>query len=103
MTKFAVIETGGKQHVVSAGQTIKIERLEHEAGAKFAFDKVLLVADGDTVELGKPYYDAKVNAELVAHDRLSTVITRKYHNKTRYRNTKGHRQHISVAKILDIK
>lgn len=103
MTKFAVIETGGKQYVVASGNVIKVEKLPHEAGEKFAFDKVLLVADEDRVELGKPYYDAKVNAELIAQDRLKTVITRKYHNKTRYRNVKGHRQHVSVVKILDIK
>lgn len=103
MTKFAVIETGGKQYVVAPGNTIKIEKLPHEAGKKFAFDKVLLVADGDDVNIGKPYYDAKVSAELIAQDRLDKVITRKYHNKTRYRHVRGHRQHVSVVKIIDIK
>ena len=104
MTPFAVIETGGKQYVVSAGQTIKVEKLPHEAGKKFVFDKVLLFVDEDNnIGIGKPYYDAKVNAELVSQSRLPKVITRKYHSKTRYRNTKGHRQHISVVKILDIK
>ena len=101
--ELAVIKTGGKQYVVAPGNVIKVEKLPHNAGDKFAFDKVLLIADGDNVSLGKPYYDAKVSAELIAQDRLKKVITRKYHNKTRYRNTKGHRQHISVVRILDIK
>ena len=103
MSKIAVIETGGKQYVVAPGDVIKVEKLTQRAGDKFVFDKVMLVADGDTIGLGKPYYDAKVSAELIAQDRLDKVITRKYHNKTRYRNTKGHRQHVSVVRILDIK
>lgn len=102
MSKIAVIETGGKQYVVAPGTVLKVEKLTQKAGDKFAFDKVLLVAEGDDISLGKPYYDAKVQAELVAQDRLDKVITRKYHNKTRYRNTKGHRQHISVVRILNI-
>ncbi len=103
MSKIAVIETGGKQYVVAPGNTIKVEKLPQTAGDKFIFDKILLVADGDKVVLGKPYYDAKVSAELVAQERLKKVITRKYHNKTRYRKTTGHRQHISIVKILEIK
>jgi large subunit ribosomal protein L21 len=103
MSKIAVIETGGKQYVVAPGNVIKVEKLPHKAGDKFAFDKILFVADGDNVSLGKPYYDAKVDAQLVAQDRLDKVITRKYHNKTRYRNKRGHRQHVSVVRILDIK
>src|SRR3989344_8036506 len=101
--KLAVIETGGKQYVVAPGNVIKIEKVPHRAGDNFDFDKVLLGADGDKVELGKPYYDAKVSAQLIAQDRLDKVITRKYHNKTRYRNVRGHRQHVSVVRILDIK
>jgi large subunit ribosomal protein L21 len=102
MSKIAVIETGGKQYVVAPGKVLKVEKLAQKAGDTFAFDKILLVADGDNLSLGKPYYDAKVSATLVAQDRLDKVITRKYHNKTRYRNTKGHRQNISVVRILDI-
>ncbi len=100
--KFAVIETGGKQYLVSAGQKIFVEKLPNKAGDNFEFDKVLMVADGDTVGLGKPYYDAKVKAELVEQKRLPKVITRKYHSKTRFRKKTGHRQPVSVVKILGI-
>ncbi len=89
--------------MVSAGSKIYVEKLPFEAGAQFTFDKVLLVADGETVSLGKPYYDAKVSAELVEQMRGEKVITRKYHNKTRFRKKHGHRQHLSVVKILEVK
>lgn len=101
--KLAVIETGGKQYVVSADKKISVEKLPYEAGVAFTFDKVLLVSDGESVSLGKPYYDAKVSAELVEQVRAPKVITRKYHNKTRFRKKHGHRQHLSVVKILEIK
>ena len=101
--KLAVIETGGKQYVVAPGTKISVEKLPYEAGAQFSFDKVLLVADDESVNLGKPYYDATVSAELVAQMRAPKVITRKYHNKTRFRKKHGHRQHLSVVKILEIK
>ena len=101
--KIAVIETGGKQYVVSPGSKITVEKLAYEAGAAFTFDKVLMVADGEDVQLGKPYYDATVSAELVAQIRQPKLIIRKYHSKTRFRKKKGHRQHVSIVKILDIK
>jgi large subunit ribosomal protein L21 len=55
MASFAVIETGGKQYRVVPGQKVRIEKLEAEKGADFTFDKVLLVADGDSVSIGAPY------------------------------------------------
>lgn len=103
MTKLAVIETGGKQYLVSEGKKIQVEKLQRTAGEHFSFDKVLMVADGDTVRVGKPYYDAEVTAELLEQKRLPKVTIRKYHSKTRYRKLKGHRQPVSVVKILEIK
>lgn len=95
--------------MVSEGQKIQVEKLADDkgvslqAGAKLFFDKVLMVADGDKVEIGKPYLTGKkVGAELVEQKRLPTVITYKYHSKTRYRNKKGHRQPVTWVKILEI-
>lgn len=101
--KLAVIETGGKQYLVSEGKKIQIEKLPHKAGERFSFDKVLMVADGDQIGIGKPYYDALVTAELLEQKRLPKVTIRKYHSKTRYRKLKGHRQPVSVVKIFEIK
>src|SRR3989344_1262890 len=88
--KLAVIETGGKQYLVSAGQKIMVEKLDGKTGEKLTFDKVLMLADGDKVEVGKPYLAGKnVIAELTEQKRLPKVITYKYHSKNRYRNKKG--------------
>lgn len=101
--KLAVIETGGKQYLVSEGQKIQIGKLEGTAGSKLSFDKVLMLADGDKVEVGTPYLSGKkVSAELIEQKRLPTVITYKYHSKTRYRNKKGHRQAVTWVKVSSI-
>ena len=101
--KIAVIETGGKQYLVSEGQKIQIEKLGGSAGGNLSFDKVLLIADNDKVEIGEPYLAGKkVIAELVEQKRLSKVITYKYHSKTRFRNKKGHRQPVTMVKISNI-
>jgi len=108
--KIAIIETGGKQYIVSSGKKITVEKLPYEAGKRFEFDKVLMVADSDGTDgsggelgIGKPYYNAKVFAELISQIRQPKVIIRKYHSKTRYRKKKGHRQQVSVVEILEIK
>ncbi|OGY61321.1 MAG: 50S ribosomal protein L21 [Candidatus Colwellbacteria bacterium RIFCSPLOWO2_12_FULL_43_11] len=100
---FAVIETGGKQYKVSAGDKIKVEKLEAEAGASFVFDKVLLVGDENSIKLGRPYLSgAKVEAKIIKNARDRKKIVFKYHSKTRYRKKKGHRQHFTEAEITKI-
>ena len=100
---FAVIETGGKQYKVSAGDKIKVEKLEAEAGASFVFDKVLLVGDENSIKLGRPYLSgAKVEAKIIKNARDLKKIVFKYHSKTRYRKKKGHRQHFTEAEITKI-
>lgn len=116
MSKFAVIETGGKQYRVAPGQKVNIEKLNAEAGGNFAFDKVLLIADsrgseknadirgnGWEVQIGTPYIvGAKVEAKIVRQGRDEKKITFKYHSKTRHRRTKGHRQHFTEVEILKV-
>ena len=101
--KLAIIETGGKQYLVSEGQKIQTEKLD--LGSRILeFDRVLLIADGDKAEIGKPYLAGrKVSAEITEQKRLPKVVTFKYHSKTRYRKKKGHRQRVSVALIKQIK
>jgi len=94
--------------LVSEGQKIQVEKLPQKAGAKFDFDKVLLLVDlsadkaGDNkIEAGKPYLEGKkVSAELLEEKRLPKVTIFKYHSKTRYRRKKGHRQQVNIVKIL---
>lgn len=103
MVKFSVIETGGKQYKVSAGQKLKIEKLETEAGGKIVFDKVLLVAEGDKVEIGAPYIKSgQVEAKVIKQARDRKKIVFRYHSKTRYRKKKGHRQNFTEVEITKI-
>jgi large subunit ribosomal protein L21 len=100
MSKFSIIETGGKQYKVSAGQKIKVEKLNASEGEKFLFDKVLLRVDGEKVEVGMPYISgANVEAKVLRHGRERKKIVFKYHSKTRYRKKKGHRQNYTEVEI----
>ncbi|MFB3105373.1 MAG: 50S ribosomal protein L21, partial [Pseudomonadales bacterium] len=65
---FAVFSSGGKQHRVTEGEIIKLELITAEPGEEVVFDKVLMVADGDDVSVGKPYVEGgKVTAEVICH------------------------------------
>lgn len=91
---FAVIQTGGKQYKVKAGDKLKVEKLGVASGDKVTFDKVLLWVEGGKTEIGAPYLEGKsVEADVVGgevKDRKKIVF--KYHSKTRRRTKKGHRQ-----------
>lgn len=109
---FAVIESGGKQYKVSAGQKLKIEKLNAKDGDNFSFDKVLLIAEergtesrnGAEVKIGTPYLDGiKVEGKVLRQGRADKVIVFRYHSKTRYRKKKGHRQPFTEVEITSIK
>jgi large subunit ribosomal protein L21 len=98
--KIAVLETGGKQYLVSDDKKIQVEKLPSAKGETFVFNKVLLISDGKKTEIGKPYLEGKqISGEIVEQKRLRKVTTLKYKSKTRYRRKKGHRQHVTVVKI----
>ena len=100
MSKIAVIETGGKQYVVTDGAVLNVEKLPETKGGKISFDKVLLVDDGSKAEIGAPYIKgAKIEAELVAEGRDQKVTVIHYRAKSRYFKKRGHRQHFSKVKI----
>ncbi|MFH1188809.1 MAG: 50S ribosomal protein L21 [bacterium] len=101
---FAVVEIGGKQYCVAPQDKIKVEKLDVKEGETVSFDHVLLVNDKSDVAIGKPYVDgAKVTARIVGHGRDAKKIVFKYHNKTRFRKKKGHRQHFTELEITEIK
>lgn len=103
MSKFAVIETGGKQYRVSEGNKIKIEKLNAEEGKDFVFDKVLLVNTEKGSKIGTPYVEgAKVEGKVLSQGRNKKIIVFRYHAKTRYRKKKGHRQPFTEVEIVKI-
>ncbi|TSC82204.1 MAG: large subunit ribosomal protein L21 [Parcubacteria group bacterium Gr01-1014_20] len=102
MSKFAIIETGGKQYRVSAGDKLKVEKLKTEDGGSLVFDALLKV-DGDKVEIGTPHLvGGKVEAKVLGQGRGEKKIIFRYHSKTRYRKKKGHRQPFTELEITKI-
>jgi large subunit ribosomal protein L21 len=100
---FAVIETGGKQYRVSAGQTLKVEKLDVNAGDTVVFDTVLLTSIGDVVKVGAPYVaGAKLEAKALGDGRGKKQIIFKYHSKTRARKKKGHKQEYTQLEIVKL-
>ena len=101
---YAVVETGGKQYKVTVGETIDVERLKADIGETVELDRVLMVADGEQVQVGSPMVDgASVSATVVDHDRARKVIVFKYRAKQRYRRKTGHRQDYTRLRIDEIK
>jgi large subunit ribosomal protein L21 len=100
---FAVIKTGGKQYKVTEGTILEVEKLE-TTDKKVSFDEVLLIADGDKVTLGMPLIKgAAVAAKvLVEEGKGEKKMVFRYHNKTRYRKKKGHRQPFTKIEITKI-
>jgi large subunit ribosomal protein L21 len=105
--EFAVIETGGKQYMVSTGQTLKIEKIkgDFKAGDTVVFDKVLLVDNGkDTTTIGEPYIKgAEVKAELKKIGRAPKVVVIKYKAKSNYFKKRGHKQPFFEVTITGLK
>ncbi len=101
---YAVLETGGKQYRVAAGDTLEIERLEIEAGQPVTFDRVLLVNTDGQVKVGAPTVEnASVVADVVTHKRGEKKVTFKMKRRKGYHKTIGHRQELTVVKIKEIK
>ncbi len=99
---FAVIETGGKQYTVRAGEKIKVETLPVEENGIIYFPRVLLVSDGDKTEIGTPFLDTAVKGKVISHGRGDKIRVFKMKSKKRYKRTKGHRQNFSLVEILEI-
>lgn len=90
---YAIIETGGKQYRVTAGQVIEVDFLDAIDGSTVELDRVLLIGTDDKVVTGKPVIEgAKVVATSKGEGRGEKLVGLKYKNKTRYHRKIGHRQ-----------
>jgi large subunit ribosomal protein L21 len=100
---YAVIATGGKQYRVEKDGVLRIEKLEAEVGATVDFDRVLMVADGDTVTLGKPLVaGAKVSATVEKHGQTDKVVIVKFRRRKHYKRGGTHRQQYTQVRITAI-
>jgi large subunit ribosomal protein L21 len=104
--EFAVIQTGGKQYLVSEGETVKIEKLkgDHKVGDAVVFEDVLLVDDGSNTTIGTPTIaGATVSAEVIKIAKAKKVTVIKYKAKSNYFKKRGHRQPYFEVKITKLK
>jgi large subunit ribosomal protein L21 len=100
---YAVIQTGGKQYQVAAGDQVKIEKLPGEIGSTVTFDRVLLTHDGTNFKVGSPYVDdAKVTGRITHQGKNRKVVVFKYKRRKGYRRKQGHRQHFTLVAIENI-
>jgi large subunit ribosomal protein L21 len=100
---YAVIKTGGKQYRVAANDKILIEKLEGVAGDQVTFEHVLMVANGDAIDIGAPVVSgATVVGEIAAQEKADTVYIFKKRRRKHYRRRNGHRQLLTSVTITDI-
>ncbi|MEM7543588.1 MAG: 50S ribosomal protein L21 [Pseudomonadota bacterium] len=99
----AVIKTGGKQYRVAEGDTLNVETLKGEAGDDLEFTDVLMLSDGDQVEVGTPTVaGAKVAAKIIEHGRGEKIRIVKFRRRKHHRKQMGHRQNYTRVQITSI-
>ena len=100
---FAVFESGGKQHRVTEGDVVRLERLSGDPGQSVEFDRVLLVSEGEDVTVGMPYVEGgKVTAEVVEQGRGAKIRVVKFKRRKNYLRRAGHRQDYTEVRITAI-
>jgi large subunit ribosomal protein L21 len=100
---FAVIKTGGKQYKVAADNRITVMSLEGDAGARVTFAEVLALFDGETSQIGAPFVaGASVVGEIVEQTRGAKVIAFKKRRRKNSRRKRGHKQDLTIVKIVEI-
>ncbi|MBV32457.1 MAG: 50S ribosomal protein L21 [Porticoccaceae bacterium] len=100
---YAVILSGGKQHRVVEGDTLRLEKLNVAEGAVFDFSQVLMVGEGSSVQIGTPLVEgSKVLAEVITHGRDQKVKIIKFRRRKHSRTQQGHRQWYTEVKIREI-
>jgi large subunit ribosomal protein L21 len=101
--KYAIVEDGGKQYKAVEGGTIEVDRFNAEVGDQLDLERVLLVADGENVQVGAPLVaGARVQATVVSHVKGPKLVVFRYKPKKRIRAKTGHRQKYTRLQIDSI-
>lgn len=101
---YAVIKTGGKQYRVGEGDLLRVEKINGEIGEVVEFEEILMIANGERVEIGRPVLnDSKVVGEIVEQGKGKKVIVFKSKRRKGYSKKQGHRQQYTLLKIKEIK
>jgi large subunit ribosomal protein L21 len=100
---YAIIQTGGKQYRVAPGDVLRVERLPGERGDEVVLDQVLLVNDGENVQVGQPLVQgATVRTQIVQQGKGKKVLVFKKKRRKNYRRKQGHRQLFTALQIGEI-
>ena len=100
---YAIIKTGGKQYRVAPGDVLRVERLPGERGDEVVLDQVLLVNDGENVQVGQPLVQgATVRTQIVNQGKGKKVLVFKKKRRKNYRRKQGHRQLFTALQIGEI-
>jgi len=101
---YAIVEIGGQQFKIAKDQKLFVNLVNQEEGAELEFEKVYLVADGESVRVGTPVVDsAKVKAKVLAHVKADKILVFKKKRRKGYQKMNGHRQpltHIQIEEII---
>ena len=100
---YAVVSTGGKQHKVTQGEILRVEKLDAEEGASVELDKVLMIADGDKINIGTPLIEGgKVTVVIKSHGRGKKVEIMKFKRRKHHQKCTGHRQSYTEIEVTGI-
>jgi large subunit ribosomal protein L21 len=100
---YAVVRSGGKQYKVSAGDVLRVEKLDAQVGDTITLEDVLMVSDGEKVNVEQSELSkAKVTARVTAQGRHGKIVVFKYKRRKRYRRKQGHRQWFTELAIENI-
>ena len=99
---YAIIETGGKQYRVQEGDMITVEKLNAEVGDTVCFDHVLVLGEGEGIQVGTPYVGSAVEGKVVENGKGKKVVIFKYKSKKDYRKKQGHRQPYTMVEITGL-
>ncbi len=100
---YAVISTGGKQYKLAQGDVCRVEKLDAEEGATVEIDKVLMIADGDNINIGTPFVEGgKVTATVKSHGRAKKVEIMKFRRRKHHQKRTGHRQYYTEIEVTAI-
>ncbi len=99
---YAVVKTGGKQYRVAVGDKLKVESLNAQEGDKVTLDHVLMIGDGESVEVGTPTLDKTVEATVLSNGRGKKLRIVKFRRRQNSRTRTGHRQNFTELEITAI-
>lgn len=100
---YAVVENGGKQYRVAVGDKLRLEKMEAEAGSELVLDRVLMLGEGEEVQVGQPLVaGASVKVTVLSQGRADKIHIFKMRRRKHFRKRQGHRQYYTEVRITSI-